>query len=169
MIAHKFLRTDGTSPFATYRWDLPDLEPGRWVNAPVDPCRSGIHACRMADLPFWVDDTLYEVELDREIVAGRSKLVASRGRLLRRIEPWDEELRHAYMRMCADRARELALSVTPPLEAWGAMAKPSVGHGPGAIGFVAARIAEEVSGPEGYRAERARQAAWLAERLGLEP
>jgi predicted component of type VI protein secretion system len=32
---------------------------------------------------------------------------------------------------------------------------------------IAARIAEEISGREGYRAERARQASWLAARLGL--
>ena len=35
------------------------------------------------------------------------------------------------------------------------------------LGFVAARIAEEISGPDGYRAERTRQAEWLVERLAL--
>jgi hypothetical protein len=36
------------------------------------------------------------------------------------------------------------------------------------LGFLAARIAEERSGPDAFRAERASQARWLAERLGLE-
>jgi hypothetical protein len=38
---------------------------------------------------------------------------------------------------------------------------------PASIGFIAARIAEARDGTEAYRAERARQVAWLAERLGL--
>jgi hypothetical protein len=70
--------------------------------------------------------------------------------------------------MCADRGHELAESVSPPLENWAAVIEPSVREGPALLGFVAARIAEEISGPETYHAERARQTAWLAERLGLE-
>ena len=119
-------------------------------------------------MPFWVGPTLYEVELDGEIIESRSKLVASRARILRRIEAWDEGLRDVYTRMCADRAHELAQSVTPPLESWDAVVEPSVREGPALLGFVAARIAEEISGPEAYYAERADQADWLAERLGLE-
>ncbi len=69
--------------------------------------------------------------------------------------------------MCADRAHELVFSVSPPLEAWDAVVEPSVHEGPAQLGFVAARIAEEISGPEAYHAERARQAEWLADRLRL--
>jgi hypothetical protein len=70
--------------------------------------------------------------------------------------------------MCADRAHELAAGVEPPLEAWDAVVEPSVPQGPALLGFVATRIAEEISGREGYQAERASQTAWLVERLGLE-
>jgi hypothetical protein len=45
--------------------------------------------------------------------------------------------------------------------------EPSVPEGPALLGFVAARIAEEISGPDAYRAERRRQADWLDDRLGL--
>jgi hypothetical protein len=168
MIAYKFLRSDGRSPFTGFRWRLPDGGgPTDWVDARIDPCRSGIHACRAFHLPLWAGRRLYEVELDGEVVEHRSKLVAARGRLLRRIEAWDDELRDAYTRMCADRAHELVFSTPPPLEAWDAVVEPSVREGPALLGFVAARIAEELSGPEGYHAERARQTEWLAERLGL--
>ena len=167
MNAYKFLRPDGTSVFTGFRWRLPDGGPGEWVDAPVEPCRSGIHACRVSDLPLWVGRTLYEIELDGEIVEHRSKLVASRGRLLRRVEAWDDDLRETYTRMCADRAHELALGESPPLDAWDAVVEPSVREGPALLGFVAARIAEEISGPEAYHTERARQTQWLAERLGL--
>jgi hypothetical protein len=168
VIAYKFLRRDGTSTFRGFRWGLPKGQPGPWVDARVDPCRSGIHACRVSDLPFWVGPTLYEIELDGEVVERRSKLVASRGRLLRRVEAWDDELREAYTRMCADRAHELAFSVSPPLESWDAVVEPSVREGPALLGFVAARIAEEISGREAYYVERASQTGWLVERLALD-
>jgi hypothetical protein len=167
VIAYKFLRPDGSSVFTGFRWELPDDGPAEWVEVPVEPCRSGIHACRVSDLPLWVGRTLYEIELEGEVVEHRSKLVASRGRLLRRIEAWDDELRDAYTRMCANRAHDLAHGVSPPLEAWDAVVEPSVREGPALLGFVAARIAEEISGPDAYHAERARQSKWLVERLGL--
>jgi hypothetical protein len=168
LIAYKFTRPDGTSMFTGFRWTLPDGEPGPWVEGRVDPCRSGIHACRVCDLPFWAGQILYEIELGGEVVEHRRKLVGSRGRLLRRIDAWDDDLRDAYTRACADRAHELAFSVSPPLEHWDTVVEPAAGEGPALLGFVAARIAEEISGPAAYRDERTRQASWLAERLGLD-
>jgi hypothetical protein len=46
--------------------------------------------------------------------------------------------------------------------------EPCLPEGPAVLGFVAARIAEEIAGREGFYAERASQAAWLVERLGLD-
>ena len=168
MIAYKFLRTDGTSVFAAFKWPLPDGGPGDWVEAEVDPCRSGVHACRPEHLPLWAGQTMYEAELDGEIVEDSTKVIASRARLTRRIDAWDEETRERYTRMCADRAHELARSASPPLEKWEAAIEPSVREGPALLGFMAARIAEELSGPDGYHAERARQTEWLVEQLQLE-
>jgi hypothetical protein len=168
VIAYKFLRPNGTSVFTAFRWELPPGGPGRWVDARVVPCRSGIHACRASDLPFWIAPTLYEIELEGEIVELPSKLVASRGRLLRRVDAWGDELRDAYTRMCADRAHALASSIAPRLEAWDAAVEPAIPEGPALLGFMVARIAEEISGSETYHAERARQSRWLVERLGLD-
>jgi hypothetical protein len=168
VIAYKFLRADGSAVFTGFRWPLPDGGPGEWVDARVEPCRSGIHACRPSDLPLWAGRNMYEIELDGEVVEQPMKVVASRGRLLRPVEAWDDQTRDSYTRMCADRAHELARSISPPLEEWDAVVEPSVPEGPALLGFVAARIAEEISGTEGYHGERARQTAWLVERLGLE-
>ena len=168
MIAYKFLRGDGSSAFTAFRWPLPDQGPGEWVDAAIEPCRSGIHACRPADLPYWIGRSLYEVELAGDIVVEATKLVGSRGRLLRRVTAWNDTLRDAYTRMCADRAHGHALGESPPLEAWDAVIEPSVSEGPALLGFVAARIAEVRGGVEAYHAERALQAAWLADRLGLQ-
>ena len=162
MIAYKFLRRDGTGVFTRFAWP----SPGEWVDAPIVPCRSGIHACRVADLPLWLGRELYEVELDGEIVEEPTKVVASRARLVRRIDEWDDALRDAYTRDCADRAHALARAADPPLTDWEAVIEPSIPEGPALLGFVAARIAEEISGPAAYRAERDRQADWLAERQG---
>jgi hypothetical protein len=163
VIAYKFLRAGGTSPFTGFAWPVPEGEPGPWIEAPVEPCRSGIHACRRDDLALWLGRELYEIELDGEIVEERSKLVASRGRLLREVSAWDDGQRDAYTRMCADRAHELARD----LEQWAAVIERSIREGPALLGFIAARIAEERDGPDAYQAERAHQTAWLVERLGL--
>lgn len=168
MIAYKFLRPDGTSVFTGFSWPLPDGGPGAWVEAEVEACRSGIHACLPEHLPLWAGQTLYEVELDGDIVEDRTKLVASRARLTRRVEAWDQGQRAGYTRMCADRAHELTREASPSLEQWETAIEPSVREGPALLGFMAARIAEEIAGPEAYHAERARQTAWLVEHLRLE-
>jgi hypothetical protein len=167
VIAYKFLRSDGASVFSGFAWPLPADGPGAWVEAPADPCRSGIHACRLGDLPYWAGRVLYEIELDGEILAQPDKLTATRGRLVRRIRGWDEQ-RDAYTRMCADRAHELVAAAPPEFAHWDSVVEPSIPEGPALLGFVAARIAEEIEGtPDAYRAERARQSEWLANRLGL--
>lgn len=150
MIAYTFVRPDRTGVFTRFAWPLPDGGPGEWVEAPIVACQSGIHACRASDLPLWLGRELYAIELAGEIVEERTKVVASRGRLVRRIDAWDDATRADYARACADRAHE-----------------PASAGGPASIGFIAARIAEERDGIEAYHAERARQVAWLAERLGL--
>jgi hypothetical protein len=69
--------------------------------------------------------------------------------------------------MCADRAHDLAVGMSPPLADWDAVIEPSTAEGPALLGFVAARIAEARGGRPAYHRERTRQARWLAERLAL--
>jgi hypothetical protein len=163
VIAYKFLRDDGTGVFTRFAWPLPDGGPGEWVQAPILTCHSGIHACRVSDLPLWLGRELYEIELADRIVEERTKVVASRGRLVRRIDAWDDDTRAAYSRACAGRAHEYAAG----LPDWEMAVEPAAAGGPASIGFITARIAEARDGIEAYRAERARQVQWLAERLGL--
>ena len=55
VIAYTFLRSDGTGAFTRHPRPRPATgTPGSWVEAPLVPCRSGIHACRLADLPLWL-------------------------------------------------------------------------------------------------------------------
>jgi hypothetical protein len=89
VLAYKFLESDGTSIFTSFRWPTPRGEqPGDWVEGAVRPCFSGIHACRARDVAYWMRDSLWEVELGGEIVASHHKVVAPRGRLLRCVDSY---------------------------------------------------------------------------------
>jgi hypothetical protein len=163
--AYKFLRTDGTGVFTRFAWPLPDGGPGEWVQTEPAPCRAGIHACRLSDLPYWAGRALYEIELSGDVFEHKTKVVAPRGRLLRRIDAWDDDFRATYTRYCADRAHEIARE--NGIERWEEVIEPSIPEGPALLSFVAARIAEEAGGVEAYHAERARHAEWIADRLRL--
>ena len=165
MIAYKFLATGTIGPFTDFRWQA-----DRWVDAEAaHPCRAGIHACRVRDLPIWLDDELWEIELDGDVLAAERKLVASRGRLTRRIEQWTPEAAHQFGRFCARRTRE-RVGFLPTLSGFVADVDRFVSQNRIAIaGFAAARAAELRDGPPAYDVERLAQAAWLADRLGLEP
>ena len=108
---------------------------------------------------------LYEAELDGDVTVHDTKVVAPRGRLLRRIDAWDDAFRAEYTRWCADSAHEIAKA--SGLEQWREVIEPSIPEGPALLGFVAARIADAAAGAEAYRAERAHQTQWLSARLDL--
>lgn len=166
MKAYKFLTEDGTGVFSRFAWPLPNGAPGEWVSAEVDLCRTGVHACRAVDLPYWLAPALYEIELEGDVFAHTLKVVAPRGRLVRRIEAWNAETREAYSQMCIARASERAASAPRALEVWAPPPQASAA-GPALMGFIAARIAEETGGIDAYVEERVRQVEWLVDRLGL--
>jgi hypothetical protein len=161
VIAYKFLAEGRIGMFSGFRWPV-----GEWVAAELDPCRTGVHACRVYDLPYWLGDTLYEIELDGRTTAGGMKVVAERGRLLRRIDAWGSAAQAGYVAMCLARAAEIAASAPEPLESWAPKAG-SADVRPSLAGYIAARIAEESGGIDAYIDERVRQSDWLARRLGL--
>ena len=166
MRAYKFLAADGTGIFTGFAWPAPTGEPGAWVTAEVELCRSGVHACRPGDLSYWVAPALYEIELDGETIEAGMKVIAPRGRLVRRIEAWNDATGQEFSHMCIARTGELA-ATAPELTAWAPPPEAAAG-GPALMGFIAARVAEATGGIQSYVDERARQSAWLVERLGLE-
>jgi hypothetical protein len=89
VIAYKFLREGRLAPFSGHVWP----EPGAgWVESDGElaPCATGVHACRVRDLPHWIANELWRVELDGDPVELQLKVVARRGRLVERIVAWDE-------------------------------------------------------------------------------
>jgi len=164
--AYKFLTADGLGVFSGFAWPLPDSSPGAWVEAEVDGCRSGVHACRRIDLPHWLAPALYEIELDGPLDTLAVKVVAPRGRLTRRIERWNEATREDYSRMCVARAHEL-IAGAPELRGWAP--PPSIKLSEAArLGFIAARIAEQAGAIDAYLDERRRQSEWLVKQLALD-
>jgi len=164
--AYKFLDADGRGVFSRFAWPLPDGGPGTWVESEVDPCRAGIHACRPAELPYWVAPALFEIELDTPVAEHALKLVAPRGRLLRRVDAWNDETRAEYGEMCLARAHELVAAGPESLSAWAPPSEIAPVES-ARVGYIAARIAEELGGREAHVAERKRQSDWLVAHLAL--
>ena len=176
MIAYKFLSRGAIGPFSGFRWATPESgAAGAWIEAgPAD----GVHACRASDLPYWIDEELWVAELSDDVQVTHHQVVASRGRLLERVEAWDE-LARAFAADCAAtlRARvEAALApggVTVEVAALllgycGDAEALARGGDAATAAFVAARASAVLAGdPDGFTAERRRQAAWIEQALEL--
>jgi hypothetical protein len=177
MRAYKVLN-EGKSEFTGWQWPLPsDEQPGEWVHAdgPIGLCVNGIHASTTEQLPHWLGAELWEIELDGEIVRDEAAVVASRGRLLRRIDAWDEPTRRRFAEACLERAREIA-SGYPAGEGLVEKVEHTLSWaGAAPAGYFTAMLAGESdtgrhSGPDYDRAfvrERAIQAQWLRRELRL--
>lgn len=112
MRAYKFLRVGGVGRFSDVAWPLPaDDRPGSWieVDGPLETCARGVHGCREQDLLDWIDDALWEVKLVGEIRESGEMLIAERGRLIRRIDGWDDAAARDFAIACNERARVLAM------------------------------------------------------------
>jgi len=110
--AFKFLTHGARGRFSRFEWPRPDAGPGEWVDAGpvIADCAQGVHACRVSDLPGWIDDELWVVELDGEVVERESMLIARRGRLLVRVEAWGAEAQRAFAEACVWRARDAVVA-----------------------------------------------------------
>jgi hypothetical protein len=95
VIAYKFLSSDRVGLFSGVTWP----EPGTWLEADgeVERCVSGIHAVHPEGLLGWIAGI---VEDDGQ------ELIAERGRLLERVEAWNETAARDFARACAARGRE---------------------------------------------------------------
>jgi hypothetical protein len=133
----------------------------------VDPCRSGVHACTRDDLPYWLQDELWEIDLEGDVQRVGHKLVARRGRLVRRLDAWNGDSARDFSLACAHRVAGFAAG-SPHLAGHTSDAATYAERAHAAVtGFIASRTAELSGGVEAYDAERSAQVAWLTEHLGL--
>lgn len=113
MIAYKFLRPGALGPFTGFAWPRPRAaEPGAWVEAdrPLRLCLRGVHACRVEQLPLWIEAELWQVELAQPVQDAGEVLMSERGRLLRRVAGWDATTTRDFETACGWRARDHAVA-----------------------------------------------------------
>jgi hypothetical protein len=103
---YKFLRRGRIARFSGLVWPQDE-----WVKAeaPLVPCVNGIHVCRLADLPYWLSDELWEVDVAGEQISGAQKLVVERARLRARVERWPTPIARSLATDSARRVQDLAV------------------------------------------------------------
>lgn len=111
MIAYKFLSSGALGFFSGHAWPPPAGDrPGEWVrvSGELRQCQNGVHACAEGQLVEWLDEELWEIELDDTAVEVEGGFVAQAGRLIRRVEDWDNECARAFVDHCVDSTVVLA-------------------------------------------------------------
>lgn len=170
MIAFKFLQRGGRGRFSGVEWPAP----GTWVEAtgPLELCANGVHACSPRELAYWLEEELWRIELDGELHAGPTVVLARRGRLLERVSGWPEASA-AFAADCAEETARLA-AAEPGDTRLTELAEESTWHAERAaeprqavLAAYTAAVAADVHRPGGFDDERARQSDALAQRLGL--
>jgi hypothetical protein len=193
VLAYKFLAPGTVGVFSGFTWPRPaGARPGAWVQArgALETCGNGVHACRPADLPFWLAEELWRVELGGEVLEVERGLVARRGRLLERIDSWTPEAARELAEVCRARsgalaeqalaasgivedadvagyARDTASYAAQASEGDVAWASCTAYVGAFTAGLAASGSARGARRDPAYFSERRWQAEWLAGRLGL--
>lgn len=104
--AWKFLAAGAVAPFSGHRWPRPGAAgPGEWVVSGGD----GVYACRLGDLPWWVDTELWEVELAAPWEELPTQVRARTARLWTEVTAWDSVAFRAYGEASALRVRGWAV------------------------------------------------------------
>lgn len=163
MIAHKFLSAGAIGLFSRYTWPTPtDDAPGEWVrvDGEVKRCLNGVHACAVGTLVEWLDDELWEIELEGPVVEVDGELVAPAGRLLRRLENWDDECARAFVGECVantvTRAAQTLVRAGREADAEALRAAGSAPAPEAAILQLARDVADEPTSPVLFLADVAR-------------
>lgn len=160
MTFYKFLSTGRVGAYSGFVWPV-----GSWVEVepPLVPTRRGIHACTLPDLPFWLDEELWIVELQGELLEDERMVVASLGCLVEQVRAWDRRLLGELASVClARRCHDAALLEDATY--WDD-AISTVYMAANAAGLESERAGGSYEA--GYLAERAWQADWVAGRLEL--
>jgi len=105
-LALKFLDAGAVGPYSAFRWPKPrGSRPGKWVrvNGDLDMCKRGIHACTFAQASGWLREECYVIELRDVVSDDGQKLLARSGRLVRRVDSWDQQAMVRFAADCAAR------------------------------------------------------------------
>jgi hypothetical protein len=136
--AYKFLARGTLGRFSRFAWPVDE-----WVEAtgPLAPCQNGVHACRIEQLPTWIDEELVE-----------------------RVPGWNGECWAEFADACSQRAQKAGGPYADEAATFAEQA--GTAQLVAVTAYVSARAAEH-RGADGFRAERRWQASWLRNRLAL--
>lgn len=169
-LAYKFLARGAVGPISGFAWPAP----GAWIEitGALIPGRRGAHVCRAEQLAHWLHDELWQCEVAGEQLAALDCIVASRARLIRRVDAWTAAAATQLADACIAHAGELLSAAGArgdALRAQLADAREAITWGyPAIAAFNAAVVVAHADphDPEGaYARERAWQGSWIASAL----
>ena len=81
----------------------------RSTSTPLIPCLRGIHYCRKDQIVQWLNAELwlFEPREDAELLDHGNKLVCSKGRIVERIDAWNETTARLFAADCAEQVVHL--------------------------------------------------------------
>jgi hypothetical protein len=170
---YAFLSQNAVAFLSGFSWPQPaNGNPGAWVHAGTDAPRAVVRAVPVEQLPWWLDDELWEVEIGGALAEDGRAIAAERARLVRRIEAWTAEVANDLISACEQRVRDAELTeYADDVRLYAADADR-----PAAAAAVAAYIAahalaggdKSAAGyDDGFERERRWQVEWLKRHLQL--
>ena len=100
----KYYKSTQKDRFGTHTYfQYPEIN--TWT-APVEgeliACENGYHFCTIEQLPRWLSEEIYEIEVDEEILECKNKSVARSIRLTKKLN-WNEKTQRLFAADCAER------------------------------------------------------------------
>jgi hypothetical protein len=158
--AYAFLDAAATDYVSGVRWPVPDEPgPGAWLEAGAGPPLRGYSADQLL---WWLDQQLWEVELDGDVRETDRSILGARGRLLTPVHAWTSDVARELTADCALRLRDRSVAA---LEADGRAAAAAVLAAAGGLEPIAEAAASAASGEgggsllAGYTADLVRSAS----------
>lgn len=168
-----FLGEGAVAFLSGFRWPQPtEGSAGAWVRAGADAPRNVVRGIPAEQLPWWLDDELWELELDGPLVTEGRAIRGDRARLVQRVEAWDAGTAQELVAACERRLRDAKLEVYADdvlLYADDA-GRPAVAAGVATYIAAHALAGAELDAPgyeDRFESERRWQVEWLKQRLQL--
>ena len=153
--------------FSRFAWPLPDGRArGRGSSPRSSPAGPASTPAGRATCPTGSRPRCTRSSSTARVDEQPLKVVAPRGRLIRRVDAWDDRTREAYGRMCFARADEL-VAAAPTLDGWAPPPRDRA-HGVGAARLHRRADRRAARRDEAHLEERRRQSEWLVEHLALD-
>src|SRR5262245_49143620 len=103
---------DAVGTTSGFAWPKPEGSlPGAWVTPPADGTATGVVVQRVRDLPHWVEDELWEVELRGGVRELSARLLVDEARLVRKVSEWNDVAGTRFALACIARLQTRAAHV----------------------------------------------------------